>query len=41
MREMIEAIKEIWNDSIKPREYQIGKYTYIVKPFSITIKKNK
>ena len=41
MREMIEAIKEIWNDSIKAREYQIGKHIYIIKPFSITIKKNK
>ena len=41
MREIIESIKEIWRDAIKAREYQIGKYIYIIKPFSITIKKNK
>lgn len=36
---MREIIKTIFKDSIKEREYKIGKFIYIVKPFSITIKK--
>jgi len=38
---MIEKLKLIWIEATYPRKYKIGKYKVIVKPFSITIKKNK
>ena len=39
MRKIIEELKLIWIEATYPREYNIGKYIYIIKPFSITIKK--
>jgi len=36
---MIKKIIEIWKEAVKEREYDVGKYILLAKPFSLTIKK--
>ena len=41
MYKIKEVLNEIWSEAKRPKYILIGKYLFIIKPFSITIKKNK